>query len=251
MPASDDFESTITAFETVCADARRRQCRSGYFAAMYAKVTTTVRDQALAGRFADPGRMEHFVAAFAGRYLDAHAAWRAGLSTPASWAAAFGAVGHWRPIVLQHLLLGMNAHINLDLGIVAAELGGDGPGLVELRSDFEAINDVLASLVDADQSVVNRVSPWFGIIDRLGGEADEMTIRFSLRRARAASWELAERLVAVPAEQRRAEIDRVDTVVAGFAGHVLRPGGRLAAPLLLVRLRERRPIPEVIDLLGT
>ena len=34
--------------------------------------------------------------------------------------------GRWRPIVLQHLLLGINAHINLDLGVTASEFGEHG-----------------------------------------------------------------------------------------------------------------------------
>ena len=48
-----------------------------------------------------------------------------------------------RPIILQHLLLGMNAHINLDLGVCASELAE--PGAIDaIRVDFDAVNDVLA-----------------------------------------------------------------------------------------------------------
>jgi len=40
-----------------------------------------------------------------------------------SWVKAFDATEFWWLIVLQHLLMDMNAHINLDLGIAAAEKG--------------------------------------------------------------------------------------------------------------------------------
>jgi hypothetical protein len=40
------------------------------------------------------------------------------------------------PRVVQHVLLGMNAHINLDLGVAAAEVA-PGPAIAGLRGDFD------------------------------------------------------------------------------------------------------------------
>ena len=74
------------------------------------------------------------------------AMWPVELS-PTSWRVAFDAAARRRPIVLQHLLLGMNAHINLDLGVTAATFAGP-EGLATVRRDFDAINRVLADLVD-------------------------------------------------------------------------------------------------------
>lgn len=53
----------------------------------------------------------------------------------------------WRPLILQHLLLGINAHINLDLGIAAAQTS-PGDDLPDLRNDFVEINRVLVRQVD-------------------------------------------------------------------------------------------------------
>lgn len=244
------FDATVAAFDAVCDDARRAGSRAGYFAALYRGVTREVRDRAAAGRFADPARMDRFVDAFAARYLDAHAAWRAGRPTTAAWAAAFDAVSRWRPVVLQHLLLGMNAHINLDLGIVAAELGGDPAGLALLRRDFDEVNDVLASLVEASQAGVGRVSPWLGLADRVGGRSDETMVRFSITVARRQAWAFAQRLAALPPADRAAEIARVDAAVARLARRVLHPGAVLSTALLVVRLRETAQPAQVIDALG-
>ena len=106
---------------------------------------------------------------------------------------AFEAAGRWRPIVLQHLLLGMNAHINLDLGVTASELA-DGGSIDAVRADFDAVNDVLGELVDGCQGALGQVSPWLGLADRVGGSGDETLIRFSLVAARRQAWSVAERL---------------------------------------------------------
>jgi hypothetical protein len=69
--------------------------------------------------------MERFVVGFADRYLRAP-------MTPGALAGtarcrdgpAFEATRRWRPVMLQHLLLGNNAHINIDLGVTASVRNG-------------------------------------------------------------------------------------------------------------------------------
>ena len=232
------FDACLAAFDAVSERSRRAPDRVGLFATMYRGVTTEVRRRCADGGFADPTRMERFVGEFAGRYFDAHDAWREGRPATRSWVTAFDAAKRWRPVVFQHLLLGINAHINLDLGIVVAELAGRPEDLPALRPDFEAVNDVLGEMVDRSQAAVDSLSPWFGLADRLGARNDEALIRFSLRRARAQAWAVAERLTALPPEERPAEIDRIDREVDELARRILHPGASLSTGLLVVRLRE-------------
>ena len=188
----DDTMAALTAIVDRCATAGDR---TGYFAAMYVAVTRTVRRRAGEGHFADPAQMERFVTGFAARYLAAEAAWRAGQPVGESWRGAFATAGQFRPIILQHLLLGMNAHINLDLAVAAADLAPD-TGIEAVRADFDTINDVLGDLVDACQGALGKVSPWLGLVDRIGGSGDETMIRFSLVLARRQAWSAAVRLAA-------------------------------------------------------
>jgi hypothetical protein len=53
----------------------------------------------------------------------------------------------------------MNAHINFDLGIAAAEIA-PGDELPSLQHDFNEINTILARLVGQVQSEIYEVSPW-------------------------------------------------------------------------------------------
>ena len=190
--------------------------------------------------------MEHFVVAFAGRYLRNLDGWANGGAVDGSWRLAFETAARWRPVILQHLLLGMNAHINLDLGVTAAEHAVDGV-LDAVRADFDAVNDVLGSLVDECQGALGDVSPWMGLADRVGGGGDETIIRFSLVAARRQAWSVATRLA--PLGPGR----------AGGGGGRRRRGGRAhrraASPipgvagssvLLLVRARERAAPADVM-----
>ena len=228
----------------------RRASRAGYFAALYRAVTRAVQARASAGRFEDGERMRAFASAFARRYLDAFDAWTADRPTTEAWGAAFTAAGRWRPTVLQHVMLGINAHINLDLGIVTAEAADTHGGLAPIATDFDHVNDLLGSMVVACQRAVGAVSPWVGLLDRVGGRADTQLVRFSLVQARAAAWRVAERLVALEPAERSVAIDELDRGVAALAGLVTNGPVAVDLALAVVRLRERRPVDEVIATLS-
>src|SRR5574341_281185 len=139
--------------------SRQEPSRLGYFAALYRKVTISVKEGIRSGRFEDGARMERLYVNFANRYLEAYDIHHQGEQPTASWQISFEAARHWRPIILQHLLLGINAHINLDLGIAAVETY-PGDQLLALKHDFYEINQVLAELVQPFEDAVGGVSPW-------------------------------------------------------------------------------------------
>src|SRR5829696_9607757 len=120
MPAHT-IDEIIEHLDDLIAHARRAKNRLGYFAALYRNVTIKVKEGILAGSFEDAARMERLDVAFANRYLDALERYRRGEEPGKCWRTTFRAAESWHPIVLQHLLLGINAHINLDLGVAAAQ----------------------------------------------------------------------------------------------------------------------------------
>ncbi len=243
------YGRTVGGLELVVDRCAAKGDRIGYFAAMYLAVTYTVRQRAADGRFEDAARMERFVTGFARRYLDAEAAWRSGAPCAESWRAAFRATRRWRPIVLQHLLLGMNAHINLDLGVTASELGHGG-SIDAVRGDFDAVNDVLSELVDGCQAALGTVSPWLGLADRIGGGGDETLIRFSLLAARRHAWSVTVRLSSLAGSDRQRGIEAVDAAAVQMASAVEHPGILASGLLLAVRARERAEPAEIMRLLA-
>ena len=230
-------------------EAGARDDRCGYFAALYALMTERVCQGLEGGRFREPERLQALTCHFALRYLGALYRYRAGESTPESWRVAFDAGPTWRPIVLQHLLLGINAHINFDLGISAAQVS-DASSLDDVEADFNEINAILAELLDDVQDRLGTISPWMRILDWVGGRQDEAIVNFSLRRAREAAWDVATRYVPLDADARLGAEADLDARIARFARVVLKPGRIISMAAVPIRLRERASVAEVIEALG-
>jgi Family of unknown function (DUF5995) len=240
--------AVLEALDGIIERSLERGSRIGYFAAIYRKVTAKVAEGMGTGFFDDGGRMERFDVTFADRYLAAVAGFERGAPTTRSWELALRAAATSRPIILQHLLVGINAHVNLDLGIAAAA-SAPGAALPGLRRDFDRINEILASLMAGIEHDLAEVSPWIGLLDRIGGRHDEEVIRFSIEAARAGAWRFAMELAPLAREHWSGPIGARDARVAHLAGAILRPG-LLSAGLLVIRARERNDVRQVIQVLN-
>lgn len=247
MPAAT-IDEVIEQLDEVIARARRESSRAGYFPALYRKVTVAVKEGIANGRFEDGERMERLDVLFANRYLEAVAAHRRGEPPARSWQLSFEAASRWWPIVLQHLLLGMNAHINLDLGVAAARTapGSELPGL---KTDFDRINEVLAELTGGVKEELSTVWPRLRRLDRLAGSGEDRIINFSITGARDHAWELAQRLAPLGPEGQAAEIAATDLRVALLGRLIWKPGPVARLTTGFIRLGERGAVPEIIDLL--
>ncbi len=239
----------VAELRSVVDDARGHEDRNGYFAALYLGVTSAVARGVRDGAFATPDRLSELTVTFARRYLDAFELHRNGRRPSQSWQVAFDAASAWSPTVLQHLLLGINAHINLDLGIAAAQVA-PGDDIVDLEPDFIEINDVLAGLVADVQRRINRISPLYRFVDDIAGDVDHAVVNFSIGRARDAAWQLARELAPLDETAARSVISDRDIAAARLGRRVLHPGVITSAGLLAVRFTERRSPSDVIATLA-
>jgi hypothetical protein len=242
------MDGVLERMDRVLERCLREKSRLGYFAMLYRDVTARVRDAIAQGVFDDGPRMERLDVTFASRYLDALELYWSGGTPTRSWQVAFGCAHRWRPVVLQHLLLGMNAHINLDLAIAAAQTC-PGAELPALEGDFRRITGLLGGMIDGVQQRLERISPWLRLVDRVGGRAEDRMIGFAIGAARDLAWAAACRLSAASPEELSREVAEHDLLVATLAGSIRSPGPLLAWTLYMVRLREMRPVPSVIGAL--
>jgi len=244
------IDEVIEQLTDIIDRSRREGSRLGYFAALYRKVTIQVKEGIAQGRFEKGPRMERLDVTFANRYLTALDQYRRSEPLSRCWRVAFEAASRWRPLILQQLLLGMNAHINFDLGIAAAQIA-PGDELPSLRHDFDQINNILASLVNQVQDEINEVSPWLAVLDHIGGRTDEVIINFSMDKARAHAWKMAQELASLSPDQWAPELVKQDLEVTALGHLIETPGIFLSLGLLVIRLRESNDIPKVIDVLAS
>lgn len=192
---------------------------SGHFPAMYARVTDRIRQAAAAGEFGDGDGMVRFARAFAGWYLRP----RSGVEPiPGSWRAAWDVAVDRRLLIVQHLLLGINAHVNHDLGQVVVELAderGD-RSLAGMRADFDTVNAVLAATMPDVMRDLGRSSRWVNTAAAWGADR---WFHFSLEAAREQAWRFAGRTHPLDVEGRRHAAQELDELVRVLAVLITRP----------------------------
>ncbi len=191
--------------------------------------------------------MERLDVVFANRYFSALGAYFAGKQTPRSWSVAFEAASTARATIVQHLLLGVNAHINYDLGLAAAATLPD-RDLSKLQPDLEEINRVIAAVHVDVQRKIDAVSLFQGVIDIVGGRSETTIIKFSMKASRKAAWGAA-CAAAEPACAPSFAVD-LDETAARLGMLVLHPARPISLALRVVKLEERRSVPQVIAALS-
>jgi len=220
--AVQTIDDVVSTLDTIVQHSYDNSSRLGYFAALYRRVTLAVRDGLNTGRFPNGPLLEELDVIFASRYLDALATFQSGGSPTRSWVVAFHGCDDSNLLILQQLLSGMNAHINLDLGIAAAQTSPGGQ-LPQLRADFDEINNVLAQLVGTVETEIAAVSPLIGDLEKIGLRTETSVINFSLQASRDYAWFVAERLAGEPPVLHNVTIDGLDLAVSLKAHEILYP----------------------------
>jgi hypothetical protein len=185
------IDGVIECLQSIIDDSLQRGSRLGYFAALYKRMTIAIRDGILAGKFQDGARMERLDVAFATRYLITHEQYLAGELHGQTWLQAYEAATHDRYTILQQLLIGINPHIMIDLGVAAARTcpGDQLPGL---QHDFNMINNVIASLFPIVDAQLDDLSPVERVIDHsFLGRIKDHAINAAIDEGRRSSWGFA------------------------------------------------------------
>ncbi len=215
------IEDVLVELDRIIDIEQQRCSFRGYFAALYRATTERVRQGVVAGAFTDGPRMVRMDLRFAEFYIDAwrlHEA-RQALGSDAKpskpWRLAFGSARLEDPLIVQHLLLGMNAHINLDLPQAAVAAAGQ--DLSDFKADFMQINAIIQGLLGQVQDVLDLHSPYMRRLDWWGGDKDEAFFSWSVNRARDAAWANTRLLHRVPAPLEGLVLREMELSAAAFA----------------------------------
>lgn len=249
---AETIDEVIELMDEIINEAIIKRDRVGYFASLYRMVTVVVKDRAQEGGFfEDDDRMRYLDVVFANRYFEALDLYRRGEKPTESWLISFESARKERLLLLQHLLLGMNAHISLDLGIATAQVA-QGDLNESLQRDFNRLNNLLAGLIDSVQDEVGRLSPFFRTLDRMGLSMDEIIVSFSINIARDRAWSFAQEISVLNEDDAIAQsIVLRDRKVAGFSRRLLGSARWYMAPLLwLANLRENKDVRQNVETLS-
>ncbi|OEK01853.1 hypothetical protein BFP97_10150 [Roseivirga sp. 4D4] len=241
------IDEVISFLDQIVKDEVEKGSKLAYFPILYREVTKAIKVAINNKEFEDNPRMERLDVVFANRYLEAYTQFKEGQKPSTCWAISFKQGHKFWPIVLQHLLLGINAHINLDLGIAAAEVAGD--NIEDLKGDFSKINDILSSMVDGVQANIDKVSPIIGIMDRLAGKLDERLVDFSIQLARDGAWEFSCAYADADIENKQLLFKKRDASIAWLGKDIAKPGILLAGIAGFVKIFEWKRVSRVAPVL--
>jgi hypothetical protein len=214
---TDDVRTGLTTLEQHFLSTGDRR---GVFLTAYRTITAAVEAQCAAGGFRDNAWVEQYLIAFGTLYRDALVADVAGdaARVPKAWRLAFDAARQRRGWVIQHLILGVNAHINHDLALALLTAGID-PDRATRYADHTAVNAVLERATPALKAQVSALwAPILTRLDQTAGTLDDEVIAFSIPKARDHAWAMAVAIDAtrgsVGEQMVRSTLDEQAAVVA-------------------------------------
>lgn len=229
------IEEVLKKLDEIIIWCKENKNPAGYFACTYRIMTTQVLKGIQQKKFEDNPRMVLLDLAFAQRYLEAWNNYRNGKKCTHSWYIAFEATNNKDLLILQHIFLGMNAHINLDLGISAASVMPYRK-INPLKKDFENINNVIASINQKVQNSLNKICYPVQLIDQISNGKDNAVLDFAISKARDTSWATAIIASNTPNFMKEQVINIVDYAAAKVATQILSP--KILAPALLKELKK-------------
>jgi len=201
IPTVTEIDGVVQAIDSIIDWSISVSSRLGYFAALYKRITIAIGAAVLQGKFEDAQRMQRFDVIFATRYFDALNGYfhPDQFAKPTrSWRLTFDAASRPEPIILQHMLAGVNAHIDLDLGI-AAQTAAPRGNPAALHNDFNTVNAVLASQVSGVVGDLDELSPALAALYRVLSDNEIFLIDEAVKTLRDSAWRFATVLAFEPA----------------------------------------------------
>ncbi|MEO5952034.1 MAG: DUF5995 family protein, partial [Chloroflexia bacterium] len=246
-----DFELNTLDDVTYCLSTLeqrfiQRRDKRAIFATAYLAITEAMKNGVASERFGDTPWVAIYVRSFARIYVNALRAYEAGDmdNVPRAWRVAFDLCAADDGLVIQHLILGINAHVNHDLPFALIEVGID-PDRPGRYDDHTNVNVVLGATLDTLQDHVEKLySPVLRLFDNLLGKWDDEMSFSMVKNARENAWHVClELLEAQNAEEYKVAEQKVNRVSGELAEMIARPLQNVSSLFSSLRsLEGRSPI---------
>jgi uncharacterized protein DUF5995 len=197
--------------------------RRAIFLTLYGVVSSEMRARLARRAFEDNSWVERYTVAFANLYREALESYDARHieRVPKAWRLCFDAAVAGTGLVLQDMLLGVNAHVNHDLPLALSSISIEPDRALRYR-DHSAVNAVRGAVTErATQRLSALYAPGLTRLDDCAGPVDEMLSAFSLEVARESAWEGAVSLANARGSFERALISRLMATRAAAVARLL------------------------------
>ncbi|MBL4663999.1 MAG: hypothetical protein JKY22_10715 [Flavobacteriaceae bacterium] len=247
MKLPSNIDEVIAHLDDIIATETAAKSTLVFFPVLYRKVTERIKLGIQNKEFEDNPRMERLDVIFASRYIEAYEQFKAGQKTTESWQVAFDAAQK-KLIIMQHLLLGINAHINLDLGISVAETVGERGDMEAIKNDYNKINEILASMVSGVEKSIGEVSPVFYLLEKIGKGREDKIVSFSIDIARDEAWAFANQFhVSI---NKPETIAKRDAIIAILGNKLITSKSRILRWVIrFIRFFESKNISRIVTIL--
>jgi len=195
MPLPKTINEVLQRLDSIIEETIQENNYLGIFAYVYRRTTAAIQKAILEKQFENNERMEQFDVIFANRYIEAYEHFKLHQPISKSWQVAFDSKNE-RLTSIQHLIMGMNAHISFDLGL-ATEAISPKNEIEDLKNDFMIVNQILGEIINEMQERISKVSRFMFLLDWVGAKTDEKIIDFGIVNARQFAWQFALGLSAV------------------------------------------------------
>ena len=222
----ETVEEVVERFRELERALYEQKDRRAVFATAYLTMTLEIARRVGEQTYNDAEWVARYAVAFANLYRAALVAYEAGdmASVPVPWRISFDTAAKRSNLLVQDLLLGVNAHINHDLALSLVEVTID-PEREARREDHFAVNQSIRNATSAVQDRLGQMyAPLFGVLDRMLGRFDEETASFSIEKARLNAWTSAISLAGAGDDAERAAVAQsISDRSAVFARLILLP----------------------------
>jgi hypothetical protein len=203
-------QNIIQRMESLALEWENRKDPRAIFLRCYSMMSANMMDSINAHRFQNKEWVWRLLHRFADYYFDALACFDCGEAVPPVWQKVHNISTQKKLHVLQHLLLGVNAHINYDLVLTLYDMLAeewDKLSIEERKSrylDHVLVNTIIAETIDKVQDeVVEQYSPAMNLIDKAMGRLDEKILVGLISKWRASVWENALIMINSPDDEQK------------------------------------------------
>lgn len=232
--------------EQILSYCRQHNSPLGYFAALYCKVAHAIEAHVKEQKFDDNDRLAQLDVNFVNYYVHAMNCAFSGEPAPPHWQVAIDLARDKDALVLEHLTVGMNAHINYDLGHAVYD-SVPAEDIIGFQPDFLKVNAILFSLLDDVQKDVSTFMVILRWYLSFGQKLDDQAIKVVMRFMRNDAFGFACILALCNEEEKASHEQQRMQEVVELSDKITKQKPWLNELLKLVRFMESDSVKSRID----